>query len=81
MTAISIIIPVYNAEKYLPKCLDALAKQTFKDIEILCIDDGSKDKSLRILNQYASQDSRIKVLTQANSGPAAARNLGVKSAT
>ena len=81
MTAISIIIPIYNSEKYLPKCLDALAKQTFKDIEILCIDDGSKDKSLRILNQYASQDSRIKVLTQANSGPAAARNLGVKSAT
>lgn len=81
MTAISIIIPIYNAEKYLLKCLDALANQTFKDIEILCIDDGSKDKSLRILKQYASQDSRFKVFTQTNSGPAAARNLGLKNAS
>ena len=81
MTEISIIIPVYNAEKYISKCLEALITQTFKDIEILCIDDGSKDNSLKILNQYASKDERIKVFTQANSGPAAARNKGLEAAS
>ncbi len=81
MTEISIIIPIYNAEKYLPKCLDALINQTYKDIEIICINDGSTDNSLKILNQYSLQDKRIKVQTQANSGPAIARNLGLKIAT
>lgn len=78
---ISIILPVYNAEKYLAKCLDSLKAQTFADIEILCIDDGSKDKSLAILETYSRQDSRFKVLSQPNSGPAAARNLGLKNAS
>ena len=81
MAEISIIIPIYNAEKYISKCLDALVTQTFKDIEILCIDDGSKDNSLKILNQYAEKDKRIKVFTQANSGPAAARNKGLEAAS
>ena len=81
MPEISIIIPVYNSEKYLPKCLEALANQTFKDIEIICINDGSKDKSLEILNQFAEQDSRFKVFTQKNSGPAAARNQGLQNAS
>ena len=81
MAEVSIIIPVYNAEKYLPKCLDALVKQTFRDIEILAIDDGSTDKSFEILNQYASQDSRFKIFRQQNSGPAAARNKGLEAAT
>ncbi len=81
MPIISIILPVYNSEKYLPKCLDALSNQTFHDIEIICIDDGSTDKSPEILQAYAKQDSRIRVLMQKNSGPAAARNLGLKNAT
>ena len=81
MTDISIIIPIYNAEKYLSKCLEALENQTFRDIEIICIDDGSKDKSLEILNQFAERDSRFKVFTQKNSGPAAARNQGLQNAS
>ena len=81
MAEISIIIPVYNSEKYLSKCLETLANQTFRDIEIICINDGSKDKSLEILNQFAERDSRFKVFTQKNSGPAAARNQGLQNAT
>lgn len=81
MTKISIIIPVYNVEKYLAECLDSLINQTLKDIEILCIDDGSNDSSLEILNEYAAKDDRIRVFAQKNSGPGAARNLGIKNAT
>ncbi|MDR0408581.1 MAG: glycosyltransferase family 2 protein, partial [Campylobacteraceae bacterium] len=77
---ISIIIPVYNTEKYLNKCLDSVINQTLKEVEILCIDDGSKDSSLSILQQYASKDKRIKVFTQENQGPATARNVGLKNA-
>ena len=80
MPKISIIIPVYNVEKYLAECLDSLINQTLKDIEILCIDDGSKDNSLEILNEYAAKDDRIKVFAQKNSGPGAARNLGIQHA-
>ncbi|MBR1605156.1 MAG: glycosyltransferase [Alphaproteobacteria bacterium] len=76
----SIIIPVYNAEKYLPKCIDSLIKQTFKKFEIICINDGSSDKSLNILKRYATNDTRIKIFTQKNSGPAVARNLGLEKA-
>lgn len=81
MSEISIILPVYNAEKYLEKCLDSLKSQTFTDVEILCIDDGSKDKSLEILKSFSRKDKRFKVLSQPNSGPAAARNLGLKNAS
>jgi len=81
MTKISIIVPVYNTEKYLAQCLDSIIKQTLKDIEILCIDDGSKDNSLEILNEYAAKDDRIKIFAQKNSGPGAARNLGIQNAT
>ena len=80
MSEISIIIPVYNAETYLSECLDSLICQTFEDIEILCIDDGSADKSRDILKQYAFKDSRIKIFSQPHSGPAHARNLGLKNA-
>lgn len=76
---ISIIVPVYNAEKYLDRCLTALMNQTFKEIEILCINDGSTDRSLEILNQYQKQDSRVRVFSQKNSGPAKARNVGLKN--
>lgn len=80
MAEISVIIPVYNAEKYIAGCLDALCAQTFGDIEVLCVDDGSTDGSGSILAEYAGKDPRIRVLPQANSGPAAARNLGLKNA-
>ena len=80
MIKISIIVPVYNTEKYLGVCLDSLISQTYKDIEIICVDDGSTDNSLQILNDYAAKDSRIKILTQKNQGPSVARNLGLEKA-
>ena len=80
MPIISIILPVYNAEKYLGKCLDSLKVQTFPDIEILCVDDGSQDGSRRICEEYMLAGKRFKLLSQPNSGPAAARNLGLRNA-
>lgn len=73
----SVIMPVYNAEKYLHKCLDSLKEQTLKNIEIICVDDGSSDESLNILKQYANTDKRFVILKQQNSGAAAARNNGI----
>ena len=77
---ISIIIPVYNTEKYLEKCFSSLLAQSFQDFEIICVDDGSSDGSLRILNEYASRDSRIKVLSQKNAGQSVARNRALSLA-
>lgn len=77
---ISIIIPVYNAEKYISECLDSVINQTFKDIEVICVDDGSTDSSYDILQKYAQKEDRIKVIKQENSGPAKARNIGLKNA-
>jgi len=74
---ISIIVPMYNVEKYLLKCLDSLVNQTLKDIEIICINDGSTDNSLEILNNYAQNDSRIKVINKENGGVSSARNSGL----
>ena len=74
---VSVIIPVYNVEKYLRECLDSVVNQTLKDIEIICINDGSTDKSGEILNEYAYKDSRIIVINQYNSGAGAARNAGL----
>lgn len=71
---VSVIIPVYNVEQYLRECLDSVVNQTFRDIEIICIDDGSTDSSGTILDEYASKDSRFVTLRQANAGQAAARN-------
>ena len=62
MVKISVIVPVYNVEPYLPQCLDSLIEQTFNDIEIICVNDGSTDGSLNVLNHYAAKDSRIKVI-------------------
>lgn len=78
---VSVIIPVYNVEQYLGKCLDSLCKQTLKEIEIICIDDGSKDTSPKILDEYAERDSRIKVIHQSNAGAGAARNRGIALAS
>ena len=80
MAKVSIIIPVYNAEKYLRECLDSLTGQTLKDIEIICVDDGSTDSSLSILEEYKSRDGRIKVLHQQNQYAGAARNNGIPEA-
>ena len=81
MVAISVIIPVYNVEKYLGRCLDSVVNQTFTDIEIICINDGSSDNSLEILKRYAQRDRRIKIFTQENSGLSASRNVGMKYAS
>jgi len=77
MAKVSIIVPVYNTEKYLEKCLNSLIKQTLEDIEIICVNDGSTDNSLDILNKFASNDSRIKVISQENKMQGAARNAGM----
>ena len=77
---ISVVIPVYNVEKYLDKCLDSLENQTLKEIEIICVNDGSKDNSLDILKKHAEKDSRVKVIDQKNAGVSAARNKGIRSA-
>lgn len=74
---ISIIVPVYNTEKYLKRCLSSLINQTLKEIEIICIDDGSRDNSAKILNDFALSDNRVIVLSQKNSGQSAARNKGI----
>ena len=78
---ISVIIPVYNAQDYLKKCLDSIINQTLKDIEIICVDDGSTDNSLEILKEYKLKDERIKIYTQRNSNAGIARNKGIKYAT
>lgn len=77
---VSVIVPVYNAEKYLRECLDSIVGQTMKDLEIICIDDGSEDKSLDILRNYEQKDNRFTVLCQEHLGGGAARNLGLKNA-
>lgn len=74
MVEISVILPVYNSESYLRECLDSLTNQTFKDIEILCINDGSSDNSLKILEEYEKSDERITVINQENMGVAKTRN-------
>jgi len=79
---ISVIIPVYNVEKYLPECLDKTLGQSFHNIEILCIDDCSTDNSLKILNKYSSKDGRMKIYQmEKNSGSGPARNVGLEKAT
>ncbi len=77
---ISVIIPVYNAEKYIQECLDSVCGQTLRNIEIICVDDGSSDGSAGILREYASKDRRISVITQPNAGAGAARNRGMAEA-
>ncbi len=74
---VSIVIPVYNVEKYINRCIDSLLNQTYKNIEIILINDGSQDNSLKILKQYEKKYNFIKVLDQKNSGPAVARNNGI----
>lgn len=77
---ISIIIPTFNVEKYLSECLDSILNQTFKNFEVICVDDGSTDKTLEILKEYKNLDKRIFILQQHHSGAAEARNNGLKLA-
>ena len=79
MVKVSVIIPVYNVEKYLKECLESIIDQSLEDIEIVCVNDGSTDNSLSILESYAELDNRIKIISQENHGLAAARNIGLKN--
>ncbi|SFH06808.1 Glycosyltransferase involved in cell wall bisynthesis [Desulfotomaculum arcticum] len=81
MPKVSIIIPVYNVETYLRECLDSVLNQTLKDIEIICINDGSTDGSPSILDEYAAKDSRVKVINKPNSGYGHTMNVGMDEAT
>ncbi|MGI6447875.1 MAG: glycosyltransferase family 2 protein [Methanobrevibacter boviskoreani] len=77
MVKVSVIIPIYNVENYLEECLDSIVNQTLKDIEIICVNDGSTDNSLDIINKYAAKDDRIIVIDQENGGHAVATNRGM----
>lgn len=77
---ISVIVPVYNAEKYLRRCIDSVLAQTYTDFELLLIDDGSKDKSGEICDEYAQKDARVRVFHKENGGVSSARNLGLDNA-
>lgn len=80
MPKVSVIVPVYNAEKYLQECVDSILRQTLADIEVILVDDGSSDSSPVICDGYAEQDKRVKAIHQRNSGAAAARNQGMNVA-
>ena len=78
---VSIIVPVYNVEKYLDRCMESLLNQTLKDIEIILVDDGSPDNCPQMCDDYAKKDSRVKVVHKANAGLGYARNSGLDVAT
>jgi glycosyltransferase involved in cell wall biosynthesis len=80
MSLITIIVPIYNTEKYLDRCITSIIDQSFRDLEILLVNDGSTDNSLNILYKYANKDERIKIINQKNKGLSAARNVGIRSA-
>ncbi len=77
---LSVIVPVYNADKWLPRCLDSICGQTYPHLEIICVNDGSTDDSAKILEEYAAKDSRVKVIHQENAGVSVARNAGLDAA-
>lgn len=77
---VSVIIPIYNAAEFLEECLDSVLQQSLKEIEVICVDDGSPDNSLDILKKYEQQDPRVKVISQPNQGAGAARNNGMANA-
>lgn len=75
---VTIIVPVYNSEQYLPICVESILKQTFKDFELLLVDDGSTDRSGDLCETYAKQDKRIRTYHKKNGGVSSARNLGIR---
>lgn len=80
MSSVSVIVPVYNVEEYLSRCIDGILNQSFNDFELILIDDGSLDKSGRICDEYSKKDSRIRVFHKKNGGVSSARNLGIDKA-
>ena len=78
MKTISVIVPVYNTEAYLDRCIKSLFCQSYADLEIILVDDGSKDGSLRICRKWEQRDSRIQVISQPNLGVSSARNEGIR---
>ncbi len=78
---ISIIVPIYNSEKYLERCIKSILNQTYKHLELIAVNDGSTDKTLEILNVLQNNDQRLKIISQQNSGVSVARNRGIKEAT
>ena len=81
MPKVSIIVPIYNVEQYLRECMDSVVNQTLKDIEIICVNDGSTDSSLSIIKEYAQKDNRIKIIDKPNSGYGDSMNKGLDMAT
>ena len=81
MPKVSIIIPTYNVEDYLRECMDSVTRQTLKDIEIICINDGSTDGSLEILKEYADKDPRIVLVDKENEGYGVGMNIGLDKAS
>lgn len=81
MSKVSIIVPAFNREKSIRRCIDSLLRQSYSDIEIIAINDGSTDGTLKILNEMSLQDSRLRIIDSANFGPSHARNLGLSSVT
>lgn len=80
MVKVSVIVPVYNVAKYLKHCLESILNQSFKDFEVICVNDGSTDNSLEILQQYAQKDKRVKIINQTNKGLSDARNAALNIA-
>lgn len=81
MPLVSIIIPIYKVEKYLPECLDSVINQTYKNLEIILVDDGSPDNCGKICDEYVETDSRVNVIHKVNGGISYARNAGIEVAT
>ena len=75
---ISVVVPVYNAEKFLADCLESICSQTYERLEIICVNDGSDDGSLAVLHEFAGKDQRIQVIDQKNRGVSRARNKALK---
>ena len=78
---ITVIIPIYNVSKYLKNCLESVINQTYKNLEIICVNDGSTDNSLEILKEYKERDERIIIIDKKNAGVSAARNDGIEKAS
>src|SRR5215217_942996 len=81
MPRISVVVPIYNVEEYLPACLDSVARQTVDDFEVVMVNDGSTDRSAEIAGQYGRRDPRFRLVQQENAGLSAARNTGIEAAT
>ena len=78
---ISVLVPIYNTEKYLKKCLDSIAGQTLKDIEVICVNDGSTDNSLAVAEEFAEKDPRFKVINKENTGYGNTMNIALEKAS